>query len=266
VIRDLVYTTGNAGSPQRLDVYLPGGAAPRGGWPVVLAIHGGGWWQFSKEQYGSKVAPTLTRSGFAVVAPNYELAAPGRPSWPVNFEQIRQAVAWVRAHAAEYGLDATRLAAMGESAGAHLAALLGTSPKPGEADPSRVGAVVSFSGPADLAALAGNSPAGYFAARQMLGADVAADPSRYAAASPTRLASPGDAPTLIFQGTADTIVPPDQGQGLAAVLTAANVPNRLVLIPGAGHGVGFPAVRRGLVPKVVGFLREALAISRQARR
>lgn len=264
--RNLVYTAADDPGPQRLDLYRPPGEPPAGGWPVVLAIHGGGWRKFSKEQYAPKVVPALTREGFAVVAPNYVLAGPGRPSWPENLDQLRQAVVWVKSHANEYGLDPTRIAAMGESAGGHLAALLGTRPLAGQDDPARIGAVVSFFGPADLAALAENSPAGYAAARQMIGTDASLDPARYADASPTELASPGDAPTLIFQGAADPLVPPDQAEGLADALSNAGVTNQLVLIRGAGHGFGLRVRGQDLTPTIADFLRDALGLPAEAVR
>jgi acetyl esterase/lipase len=256
-LTDIVYTT-EGGNPQRLDVYRPEGAVPPDGWPVVLAIHGGGWRKLSKEQYGPKVAPALTRAGFAVVAPDYLLAKPGFPSWPANFEQLRQAVLWIKAHAADYGFDPGRIAAMGESAGGHLAALLGTSPRSGVPDPAAIQAVVSFYGPADLGGLSAESHVGYIAARQMMGSDVTIDPALYALASPAEQASPGDAPTLIFQGTADSLVPAAQNERFSAALTRAGVPNRLVLIPGGPHGFGLKVKGRNLVPEIVGFLRQYL--------
>lgn len=258
VVRNVVYTEPGAASPQRLDLHRPAGVAPQDGWPIVLAIHGGGWRKFRKEQYAARVVPALTRSGFAVIAPNYALSAPGRPSWPANFDQLRQAVLWIKRHAAAYDLDPSRIAAMGESAGGHLAALLGTNPTAGRPDPAWINAVISFYGPADLAALAGTSPGGFAAARQMLGTLPALDPARYAAASPTERASTGDAPILQFQGAADRLVPPAQAQGLAAALSAAGVSNRLVLLPGAAHGFGLRVGGRSLMPAIRDFLRDSL--------
>ena len=66
--------------------------------------------------------------GIAVVAMNYTLSAPGVPSWPVNFEDVRNAVRWARASAGEFDFNPNEFAAIGESAGGHLAALLGTNP------------------------------------------------------------------------------------------------------------------------------------------
>ena len=255
LLRDITYT--DATTPAaKLDLYLPSAPSPPGGRPVVIAIHGGGWRRFSKDSYGAKVAPAFTQAGFAVVAPNYRLSAPGSPSWPANFQQIRQAVRWTRDHAAEFGLDPDRIAAMGESAGGHLAALLGTDP--GSAD-SRVAAVVDFYGPTDLATLAAVSPAAAAAEAQMLGGPPEALPDLYRAASPITHVSRDSAPTLIIQGTADTLVKPDQSRRLADALTAAGVTNRLILLPGAPHGIPRNYAGRDLFAESVRFLKQVFA-------
>jgi acetyl esterase/lipase len=252
----VVYTT-RGGVPQRLDVYLPAGAPPAGGWPVVLAIHGGGWRRFSKEQYGPKVAAAMVPAGFAVVAPNYTLANQRAASWPLNADQLRDAVRWVARAAGTYGLDPSRIAAMGESAGGHLAAVLGTDPRTAPGGP-RVRAVVSFFGPTDLEALALDSPTARPAVRGLLGIDPAADPRLARAASPVALASRGDAPALLIHGMADGLVPPEQSEALAAALGRVGVEARVILVPGATHGFGFGVGGRDLRPDVLAFLARAL--------
>lgn len=261
VAADLAFPS-EGGRLQRLDVYRPAGTPPPGGWPVILAIHGGGWRRYGKADYGPKVAP-LTRSGFAVVALDYTLSAPGRPSWPANLEDVRAAVRWVRANAGRFGFDPGRVAAMGESAGGHLAALLGTDAEDPE---SRVQAVVDYYGPADLLALMGQSPAAAGAVRQFLGPGPEADPGRYRDASPTAHVDPTDPPMLIVQGMADTLVPPAQARALAAALTAAGVPNRLILLPGVGHGFGLRVGGRDLRGVIASFLDAAFAAGRPAGR
>ena len=156
-------------APEKLDLYLPGGTPPAGGWPVMLAFPGGGWRWASRQQYGQEVA-VLTQAGFAVAGVDYAYAGStpnGSHTWPVPLEDAQQAVRWARAHAAAFHLNPDEVVAMGDSAGAHLALLLATYPSgpvqadapPGGPTPDaspvsdRVQAVVDFYGPTDLTAL-----------------------------------------------------------------------------------------------------------------
>ena len=88
VVRDVVYRD-LLGRSSGLDLFLPPGPAPPGGRPVVLAIHGGGWRKFSKEQYEPTARRALARLGFIVAVPDYRLSRPGAPSWPVNLDELR---------------------------------------------------------------------------------------------------------------------------------------------------------------------------------
>jgi acetyl esterase/lipase len=267
VIADIVYEN-VGGRQEKLDLYLPGGTPPGRGWPVLFAIHGGGWRRFDKTQYGSQVAPWFTREGVAVVAMNYQLSAPGASSWPANFEDVRNAVRWARVHAGQFGLDPNRFAAIGESAGGHLAALLGTNPDgpvtsggdPAAGDvfgpvSARVQAVVDFYGPTNLAALDGESPAAAPAIEQFLGGKPAQVPRSYADASPVTHVTAGSPPMLILQGTADTLVTPDQPRSLSTALTDAGVGNRVITVPGAPHGFEFQPSGRKSLPGILDFLR-----------
>lgn len=254
IVRDIVYRD-VPGDRQELDVLTPNVPIPDGGRPVVLAIHGGGWRKFSKEQYETTVAP-LTSMGFVVVAPNYRLSRRGRPTWPFVREQLRDAVRWVRAHAEELGVDPDRIAAMGESAGGHLAAMLGTDPDPSGS--ARIQAVVDFYGPTDLAALDRSSMKASPAIRQFLGGPPSSLPENYADASPAAHVSADDPPFLIVQGSADDVVTPNQSTSFARRLSEAGVPNRLIVVPGAGHGFPLRSGGRDLARTVATFLREVL--------
>jgi acetyl esterase/lipase len=258
VHRNITYTEA-FGQPEQLDVYVPKGTPPSGGWPVILAIHGGGWRRLDKREYGPRIASAFVPHGYVVVAPDYPLSSPGNPTWPINIEDLQTAVRWVRLNANAFNIDAGRIAAMGESAGANLADLLGTgSPFAGTAssvDSAAVEAVVSFSGPADLAALYAASPQAGKAAAQFLGGPPAAVPGSYAAASPVDQVSPGDPPTFLVHGANDPLVPVSQSEELAAALRDAGVPNHLVVIHGAGHDLDFPIkTPRNLVFQILEFL------------
>ena len=141
VDRDIVYAS-PAGSKQLLDIYRP--AKPQGLLPTVVWIHGGAFRAGSKNQAGS--ATWLTEHGYAVVSINYRLSQ--EAVFPAQLQDCQAAVAWLRAHAAEYGLDPVRIGAWGPSAGGHLVSMVGLAAGPN--DSSRVRAVVDFFGPTDF--------------------------------------------------------------------------------------------------------------------
>jgi acetyl esterase/lipase len=243
------------GPGERLNVYLPPGPASAGGQPVIVAIHGGGWRRLDKNGYGDRIAAAFVPRGYVVIAPNYVLSAPGSPSWPGNLDDLRSVVAWVRSNADRMGIDPNRVAAMGESAGGHLAELLGTDPGPsgtGNAS-TRVNAVIAFSAPADLSALYAVSPWAGRAAAQFLGGSPWQVPADYAAASPIDHVAPGDPPMLLVHGLADSLVPVGQSRAMAAALAEAGVPHRLILVPG-GHNLDFPIHYADLTRRVLELL------------
>jgi acetyl esterase/lipase len=243
------------GQSQLLDVYTPQGAAPSGGWPVLIAIHGGGWRRFSKDQYGPRIASAFVPRGYAVVAPNYVLSAPGRPTWPLNFEDVEAAVRWIREQASMLDINPDRIAAIGESAGANLAALLGTPEANGKIGgvSSQVNAVVAFSTPTDLTSLYGESRLGGLAAAQFLGGTPDQVPANYVGASPIDHVSAADAPMLLVHGLQDPLIPVSQAETMASALAAAGVPHRLILVNG-GHDLDFPAHYADLIPQILAFL------------
>jgi acetyl esterase/lipase len=243
------------GSSERLDVYLPQQAPPPDGRPVFIAIHGGGWRRLDKTGYGERIASAFVPAGYVVVAPNYELSAPGKASWPTNLEDIQAAVQWVREHAATLNINPNEIAAIGESAGANLAALLGTdSRSTSAADVSAsVEAVVAFSTPTDLTQLYSESHFAGLAAAQFLGGTPQQVPASYVAASPLAQVSPGTPPTFLVQGREDPLIPVSQSAEMAAALTAAGVPNQFVRVNG-GHDLDFPEHYAKLIPQILEFL------------
>jgi acetyl esterase/lipase len=243
------------GQSELLDVYMPVGPAPAAGRPVIVAIHGGGWRRLNKTGYGSRVADTFVHDGYVVVAPDYVLSAPGRPSWPENLEDVQAAVRWVRNNAGTLGINPNEIVAMGESAGANLAALLGTSStqSSGAGVSAAVDAVVASSTPTDLTSLYSESHLAGLAAAQFLGGSPEQVPANFIAASPADQVSPGDPPMLLIHGRQDPLIPVSQSRELQAALNAAGVRNELILVNG-GHKLDFPLQYPELIPKVLAFL------------
>jgi acetyl esterase/lipase len=214
---------------------------------------------------------------------DYPQWQPGVPSWPAAIQEIQNSVRWVRNHSAQLGIDPTRVAAIGESSGAHLAALLGLEPDgpvsadappslsspspPPSATSARVQAVVEMSGPTDLPALYQADPGnGGIKAVGFLGGYPDQIPGRFQAASPVDLVSSGDPPMLLIQGTADTTVPASQATELADALTAAGVPHQLILVPGAGHTPqGLALGGHSFATQIVAFLNQTLGPGNSAR-
>src|SRR5580704_4054303 len=121
-ITNLPYVTGG-GPQQQIDLYIPTNG---NGGPLVVYVHGGGWEHGDKA--GDSVNPNNLQwlwKGYAMASINYRLA----PSalWPAQIQDCKAAIRWLKARGHEYGYGPKRIAVVGESAGGHLAAMLGTT-------------------------------------------------------------------------------------------------------------------------------------------
>ena len=235
--RDVVFGK-DAGEDLKLDIARPATDAKR--LPCVVFIHGGGWSSGSRAAHDDDVR-RMAQNGYVAATVDYRLAPKHR--FPAQVHDVKCAIRYLRAHADEHGLDPERIAVWGISSGAHLALMLGVTQKEDglEGDggwaehSSAVQGVVAFYPRTDLAA--SDMPA---ALRQVhvdfLGGTVDEVPDQYRKASPVSYVTPGDAPTLIFQGTKDPRVPLTQTMRMLDAMTKAGVPGRAELIAGAGHG------------------------------
>lgn len=108
-----------------LDVYAPN-AVPKGGAPVVMMVHGGGWRTGDKANgaLGSEKAAFFTSQGYVYVSINYRLSPAVKH--PAHAEDVARAIAWTAQHIGDYGGNPAKITLMGHSAGAHLAALVAT--------------------------------------------------------------------------------------------------------------------------------------------
>jgi N-acetylgalactosamine-6-sulfatase len=224
---------GNAGDiPLLVDIVKP--AKPDKLSPAILAIHGGGWAAGSRVDALAGVR-FLADQGYFLCAIDYRLAT--KAKWPAQLEDCKYAVRWLRAHAAEFQLDPQRIGAMGHSAGAHLAACLGTiGPEAGMEGQSgysnfssRVQAVVAWAPPINVQSFLKNDP------QRLFGPVGISNPSVMRGADPTTFITRGAPPFLLAHGDQDVVVPISHSEGFAGALRAAGNPVDFVVVKGAGH-------------------------------
>lgn len=226
----VVFGTGG-GRDLRCDIYEPPPAVKNG--IGVLLVHGGGWSQGDRSQlrgYGV----LLGRRGYTCIASEYRLT--GESLWPAQIEDVKAALRYVRAHAAELGIDPERIVISGNSAGGHLSLVAagtngmaefeGGGGNPGIA--STVAAAISFYPPTGLDRRDwGGLPA-------LFGKGAPAEVLR--GASPLSYATANFPPTLLIHGNADEVVPAGEATAMYEALHAAGVPVELHMFANQPHG------------------------------
>lgn len=294
--QDVVYAN-VGGEDLLLDLYMPPGATDPV--PIVVWIHGGGWASGSKDQPGGVFA--LNSQGIAVASINYRLTTQegewgdAPVTWPAQLHDVKGAVRFLRANAAEYGIDGVRIGCWGSSAGGHLSSMLAVTGNTtaflegttggNTGIPSDVRAAADYYGPSDLLNMdldvtdppgsmiehdAPESPESKLVAwdqpgqgigdiRDNLTNPIAPYPMLRALvrdASPLRLVTHDDAPLFVSHGTVDTSVPFNQSVHFVERLEEAGVPVEFLPVEGAGHGGLGPAANAGAVAHLVRYLVE----------
>lgn len=222
------------GEVLRLDANVPDGAGP---FPVVIAVHGGGWCAGDKSGKGdfAPVLNLLTTNQFTWFSIDYRLGPTNR--WPAGFEDVQTAIRWVKAHAAEYKGDPDQIALLGYSAGGHLVCLAATLAR---AD-TQVQAVVGLAPPTDLFADAENRGGigRWSSMRNLLGRNSMNDETLrlLRQISPITHVKPGLPPFLLMQGDSDNTVLPPFTRNFAVRLRENEVPCELYFLKGAGHRI-----------------------------
>ena len=131
----------------RFDFYEPQSDSGRTNRPAILAIHGGAW-RSGDKAWGRQFAKELCPHGYAVFAINYRLST-ASATWPAQIEDVQKALRYIRAHAQQFGIDPTRIAALGVSAGGHLATMVALRDDPTSLN-GRVHTAVNLDGEHDL--------------------------------------------------------------------------------------------------------------------
>jgi len=213
-----------------LDLYLPDGGERR---PTVMLIHGGAW-KLGDKRAMRPMAERLARSGWVAASVNYHLLPGGR--FPRNFQDVACALAFLQQNADEYGIDPTRIAVSGYSAGGHLSALLGVAWDDPEiaADcasgvPAPPAAVIPGAGVYDLRGKDRD------VVKELLGGSESEVPERYRQASPLTHVRPGLPPFLLITGSADWFVGIDQTREMGAALRDTGNDAEVLSMAGSGH-------------------------------
>jgi acetyl esterase/lipase len=249
-----------------LDLYLPEGLAKPA--PVILFLHGGGW-SGGTRLTGPDFKRFFARDGFAMVAIEYRLT----PSitFPANAADVKTAIRWLRANAGAYNIDPRRIGLWGTSAGGHLSAIVGLTPRglfEGEGNLDRSSAVqcvLDAYGPSLFTAMDAETdqeaatlqptaqalvqpaagprpPAGggrhdeaTSGESRLVGAPIQTVPDRVKAASPLTYVKKGAPPFLLMHGLADNTVPHGQSVLLYEALASAGNEASLRLVDGLPH-------------------------------
>ncbi|HUA67761.1 MAG TPA: alpha/beta hydrolase [Candidatus Saccharimonadales bacterium] len=248
------------GQVLRLDVNVPNGPGP---FPVVIAVHGGGWCTGDKSGKGgfAPVLKVLTANHFTWFSIDYRLAPTNR--WPDCFDDVQTAIRWVKAHAAEYKGDPNEIALLGYSAGGHLVCLAATLAGPG----TRVQAIVGLAPPTDLLADAERrSGIGKWPSmRNLLGSTSMDDKTvkLLRQISSINHVQPGLPPFLLMQGDSDKTVPPPFTRKFAAKLKKDGVPCELYFLKGPGHRIADWEKFDPTYPqRLVNWLNQTLAVKK----
>jgi acetyl esterase/lipase len=244
-------TTAGKQVPLKLDLQVPKTPGKK---PLVVYITGGGFTMDDKT--GNLDQRTyVAEQGYVVASIEYRTVKNGA-TYTDTVADVKSAIRYLRAHADQYDIDASKVAVWGQSAGGYLAAMTGVtnglkqfedSGNPGQS--STVQAVVDEFGPSDISKVAAdydvaaqnaNYAAGDSLAQFVFGAgtklSVEDDPATIAAANPVTYASASSPPFVLLHGSADQLVSPSQTLILHNTLRAKGVDSTRYVVKGANHG------------------------------
>ncbi len=240
VVKDVEFSR-VAGRILKLDVYRP--ETNTDNRPALVYVHGGGWLFGDKREQGLPLCLHMATLGWVCFNVNYRLS-PGA-TWPDHLVDVKAAIAWIREHAADYGVDRSFIAIAGGSAGGHIAAMAALTPgredlQPGfeGADTSVQAAVPSYA-VLDLTNRLGAHRPEFLTnlvGPHVLKAFPDTEPGKFSAASPRDFCDQATQPWLLLQGDADTLTPVVEAREFFEHLDAG--PDTLTgyaEFPGAAH-------------------------------
>ena len=226
---------------QHLQLNLARPKTGDGPFPAIVCIHGGGFRAGKRESYDGLIV-RLAEQGYVAITVTYRLAP--KYQFPAAVHDTKAAVRWLRANAAKYKIDPSRIGTTGGSAGGHLAQFLGVTAGVKEfegdggnqAESSAVACVVNVYGPSDFTKSYGKSVDAAEVLPLFLGGNLEKARKLHLKASPLYWVTPVAAPTLCIHGTLDKYVAHEQAVWLVDKMNAAGAEAELLTLEGAGHG------------------------------
>lgn len=241
IIRDIEYARVGAVA-LRLDLHLPRGPVRS---PLIVWVHGGAWRAGSKKDMP---LAKLVGDGYAVASVDYRLSTEAK--FPAQVHDLKAAVRFLRGHGDEWKLPVKKILVAGDSAGAHLAALVGVLNGNAELEgkigtdlkqSSDVQGILSFYGGANLTTILKQStPHGLSvrvpALELLLGGQPEDVPELARLASPIFHVDKNDPPLLLLHGDQDPQMPVNQSLELRGAYEKVKAPVQLEIVHGAVHG------------------------------
>jgi acetyl esterase/lipase len=226
---------------ESLDMVIHSPVYPEEALPCILIAHSGGWDGGDPGEF-AWANESIASHGYAVCSFGYRLAPEHR--WPAQAEDTRRAVAWVREHAREFGIDPDQLVLMGRSAGAQIASACAYS-----MPELKVRACVSIYGPSDMVfARQVSYPDDILKSltlvHQYMGGDPAQLPDVYRTASATQFISAQSPPTLLIHGSLDALVWVEHSRRMSRLL-AHRDDHHFLELPWGTHGCDYFASSPG---------------------
>ena len=220
--------------------------------PGVIVIHGGGWVEGDKANMLERFCLPFVEHGFVVANVEYRLAQSATAPAAVN--DVLEAAKWFRDRAADYKVDPNQIIVTGNSAGGHLAMMVGMAPESAGLGPSiKIAAIINFYGISDVPdQLQGPHQQTYAVTW------VPEQPDRMELAkklSPITYVRKGLPPVLSIHGDADPVVPYEQSVRLTKELKAADDQAELITVPGGEHGFP-PKEMSQLWPQIFKWLKK----------
>lgn len=205
-----------------LDIYRPRDAGPEA--PVVLFFYGGSWQMGTRAQYRF-VGSRLAENGVVAIVADYRTwPAAGFPAF---MGDAARAVRWTLDHAREQGGDPQRVYIAGHSAGAQIAALLGTDARHLDAverRPQDLAGVIGLSGPYDFV-ISGKLE------------EIFGPRSQWPEAMAVRFVDGDEPPFLLVHGDQDRTVDVGNSRKLEFALRRKGIDATLLILPGGNHFV-----------------------------